>query len=109
MGTQRTGGDRATESDPGGTDRGEGIPSAWFWGIPGRFQESMRERESEVAESCPTLCYPWTVACQASSSIRFSRQEYWSELPFPSPGDLPNLGTEPRSPTLHFDISSFIR
>ena len=42
----------------------------------------------------------WTVAHQAPPSIGFSRQEYWSGLPFPSPGDLPNLGIEPMSPTL---------
>ena len=41
----------------------------------------------------------WTVACQAPLSMGFSRQEYWSELPFPSPGDLPNPGIEPISPT----------
>ena len=40
---------------------------------------------------------PWTVAHQAPPSIGFSRQEYWSGLPFPSPGDLPNPGIEPRS------------
>ena len=45
----------------------------------------------------------WTVACQASLSMGFSRQEYWSGLPFPSPGDLPNPGIEPRSPTLEAD------
>ena len=43
---------------------------------------------------------PWTVAYQASPSMGFSRQEYWSGLPFPSPGDLPNPGIEPRSPAL---------
>ena len=43
---------------------------------------------------------PWTVAYQAPLSIGFSREEYWSGLSFPSPGDLPNPGTEPRSPTL---------
>ena len=43
---------------------------------------------------------PWTVAYQASQSIGFSRQEYWSGLPLPSPGDLPDPGIEPRSPTL---------
>ena len=43
---------------------------------------------------------PWTVAHQASLSMGFSRQEYWSGLPFPSPGDLPNPGTEPASPAL---------
>ena len=40
---------------------------------------------------------PWTVAYQASQSMEFSRQEYWSGLPFPSPGDLPNPGIEPMS------------
>ena len=40
----------------------------------------------------------WTVACQAPLTMRFSRQEYWSVLPFPLPGDLPDPGTEPVSP-----------
>ena len=40
---------------------------------------------------------PWTIVCQAPLSMGFSRQEYWSGLPFPSPGDLQDLGTEPRS------------
>ena len=43
---------------------------------------------------------PWTIAHQASLSMERSRQESWSELPFPSPGDLPNLGIEPTSPAL---------
>ena len=43
---------------------------------------------------------PWTVAYQTPLSMGFSRQEYWSGLPFPSPGDLPDLGIEPKSPTL---------
>ena len=43
---------------------------------------------------------PWTVAYQAPPSMGFSRQEYWSGLPFPSPGDLPNPGTEPGSPAV---------
>ena len=64
-----------------------------------------------VAQSCPTLCdpmdslrphglfeTPWTVAHQAPLSMGFSRQEYWSGLPFPSPGDLPNPGIKPASP-----------
>ena len=46
---------------------------------------------------------PWTVAYQAPPSMGFSRQEYWSGLPFPSPGDLPNLGIKPGSPALHSD------
>ena len=96
--------------------------------------------ESEVAQSCPTLCDPvdcsppgssvhgilqarilewvaisfsiqvlssiqffvtlWTVAIQVSLSMRFSRQEYWSGLPFPPPGYLPNPGIKPMSPAL---------
>ena len=46
---------------------------------------------------------PWTVAHQAPPSMGFSRQEYWSGLPFPSPGDLPDPGIEPRSPALQAD------
>ena len=46
---------------------------------------------------------PWTVACQAPLSMRFSRQEYWSGLPFPPAGDLPNPGIEPGSPELQVD------
>ena len=46
---------------------------------------------------------PWTVARQARLSMEFSRQEYWSGLPFPAPGDLPDPGTEPRSPALLVD------
>ena len=40
---------------------------------------------------------PWIVACQAPLSMRFSQQDYWSGLPFPAPGNLPNLGIEPKS------------
>ena len=46
---------------------------------------------------------PWTVAYQASLSMGFSRQEYWSGLQFPSPGDLPDPGIEPESPALQAD------
>ena len=49
---------------------------------------------------CETL---WTVAYQASLSVGFSRQEYWSALPFPSQGYLPDPGTEPGSPSLRAD------
>ena len=45
----------------------------------------------------------WTIAQQAPPSMGFSRQEYWSGLPFPSPGDLPNPGIEPTSPALQAD------
>ena len=46
---------------------------------------------------------PWTVAYQAPPSMGFSRQEYWSGLPFPSPGDLPDPGIEPGSPAFQAD------
>ena len=46
---------------------------------------------------------PWTVARQPPLSMEFSRQEYWSGLPFPSPADLPDPGIEPRSPALQAD------
>ena len=46
---------------------------------------------------------PWTVAYQAPPSMGFSRQECWSGLPFPSPGDLPDPGIEPGSPALRAD------
>ena len=57
-----------------------------------------------VAQSCPTLLQsPWTVARQDPLSMKFSRQEYCSGLPFPSPGDLPDPGIKPRSSALQAD------
>ena len=55
----------------------------------------------KVTQLCPTLCNPWTI-----QSMEFSRSEYWSGYPFPSPGDLPNPGIEPRSPALQVDSLS---
>ena len=46
---------------------------------------------------------PWTITYQAPQSVGFSRPEYWSGMPFPSPGDLPDQGIEPGSPTLQAD------
>ena len=48
----------------------------------------------------------WAVDCQAPPSMGFSIQEYWSRLPFPSPGGLPNPGIKPRSPTLQANTLS---
>ena len=53
-----------------------------------------------VTQSCLTLGKPKDVALQAAQSMEFSRQEYWSDPGFPSPGDLPDPGMEPRSPAL---------
>ena len=60
-----------------------------------------------VAQSYKTFCDPMNkkLACQAPLSMEFSRQEYWSGLPFPSPGDIPNPGNEPRSPASQADLS----
>ena len=55
-------------------------------------------------QTCPTLVTPWTVPYQAHLSMGFSRQEYWSGLSFPSPGDLPDPGTEPGSPAPQADF-----
>ena len=51
-----------------------------------------------VAQSCLTLATSWTITHQAPMLIGFPRQEYWSGLPFPSPGDLPDPGIKPASP-----------
>ena len=56
-----------------------------------------------VAESCPSLASPWTVALQVPLSMGFPRQEHWSDLLFPSPGDLPIPGIKPGSPVLPAD------
>ena len=53
-----------------------------------------------VAKLCLTLVTPWTVTCQTLLSMGFSRQEYWSGLSFPPPGDLPNMGIRSGSSAL---------
>ena len=59
-----------------------------------------------ITQSC-LFATPWTGACRAPLSMEFSRQEYWSGLPFPSPGDLPDPGIKPRFPTLQADSLPF--
>ena len=71
-----------------------------FWSMPWKWKWSRL-----VAQLCLTLCdhgpfTPWTVAYQAPPSMGFSRQAYWSGLPLPSSGDLPNPGIKPVSPAL---------
>ena len=78
-------------------------PKSWSF----RFSISLLNQYLELI-SCEVKSFshvrlfatPWTVAYQDPQSMGFSRQEYWSGLPFPSPGDLPNPGIEPGSPTL---------
>ena len=65
-------------------------------------QEQISDGGGLVAK-CPTLATPRIVAWQAPLSMGFFRQEYWSGLPFPSPGDLPNPGIEHESPALQAD------
>ena len=63
----------------------------------------LSESESEVTSRVQLFATPWTVAYQAPPSMRFSRQECWSGLPFPSPGDLPDPGNEPGSSAVQAD------
>jgi len=59
-----------------------------------------------VTKLYPTLVTPWTTVHQAPLSMGFPRQEYWSGLPFPSPGHLPDPGIKPESPSLREDSLS---
>ena len=99
------------------------VPDMWRVGLRqrqvdsrGRFLRANAVGSADIRSACSLLpllsilfkslscvrlfATPWTVAYQASPSMGFSRQEYWSGLPFPSPGDHPNPGIEPRSPAL---------
>ena len=66
-------------------------------------QSRARERSEVVAYRVRLFAILWTVASQAPLSMEFSWQEYWSGLPFPSPGNLPDLGFKPGSPTSQAD------
>ena len=80
--------------------------SPWGCRVRHGWATSLTHCESEVkvlvTQSCSTLCN-----CRAPPSMRFSRQEYWSGLPFPSPGDLPNPGIKSRSPVSQTDSLPF--
>ena len=91
------------------------LPSDW-WGSSLLLEDSREDSRAPsnffwcwerlsvlVIQSCPTLCDPIDCSPPGSSVLRFSRQGYWSGLPFPSPGDLPNPGIEPGSPALQAD------
>ena len=94
-------------------------PWSCFWTFSSLHKESSRllvvtpinpvtpspieKQKMKLLSHVQLFAAPWTVAFQAPPSMRFSRQEYWSGLPFSSPGDLPDPGIEPRSPTLQAD------
>ena len=80
------------------------VSSVYSHGI--QMRSCLQEQFCEwwlVLKLCPALATPWTEACQAPLSMGFSRQEYWSGLPFPSPGDLPDPGIKPKSPAWQAD------
>ena len=74
----------------------------WTWGCIRLDNLKERKKVKVKSLSCLTLCDPMDCS-PPGSSMQFSRQEYWSGLPFPSPGDLPNPGIEPGSPELQAD------
>ena len=72
------------------------------WAFPQEYKVSLTLKV-KVIQSCLTLVTPQTVVCQAPLSVEFSRQEYWSGLPFTSSGALPHPGIEPGSPESQAD------
>ena len=89
---------------PLGTCGEYSVPAGWKWGLT----EIMSINGSAYLLNCVRFfAAPWTVACQGPRSMGFSRQEYWSGLPFPPPWDVPGPGTEPTSlvsPALQVDF-----
>ena len=63
----------------------------------------MQKQEPKLLSRVQLFATPWTVAYRVPPSMGFSRQEYWSGLPFPSPGDLPDPRIEPGSPQVQAD------
>ena len=76
------------------------FPCFWF-----KFRQVMKDENDSVRHLVMSnSAIPWPVACQASLSMKFSKQEYWSGLPFTSPGDLPDPGIEPGSSVWQADF-----
>ena len=69
------------------------------------WEKYLKERKCWSLSRVLFFVTPWTIACQAPLSMKFSGQESWIAFPFPSPGDLPNPGIEPRSSALQADSS----
>ena len=67
------------------------------------FSWEKKKKKVKSLSHVQPFATPWTVAYQAPPSVEFSRPEYWSGLPFPSPGDLPDPAIEPGSPALQAD------
>ena len=80
-----------------------GVGSRWLCHCPFRVRG---EEGTLVHCLCALVTHPWTVGHQVPLFMEFSRQEYWSGLPFCFPGDLPDPGTKPGSPTLQADPST---
>ena len=96
MGTQHAAAAKLLQLCPTLCDPIDGSPPGFPrpWDSPGKntgvgchflLQCMKAKSEREVAQACPTLVTPWTAACQAPPSMGFSRQEYWSGMPLPSP------------------------
>ena len=90
-----------------GAQRKKNIHPSVYSNIFRMIIHKVKGSESEFAQSCLTLCQPIDCSLQVSHSMGFSRQEYRTGLPFPSPGDLPNPGIEPGSPALQADALSW--
>ena len=90
---------RLTHAPPGTSLLGARQP---YWKMKSIYGEG-EKTELKSLSRVRLFAIPWTVAYQAPQSMEFSRQEYWSGLLFPSPGNLPNPGIKPRSPTLQTD------
>ena len=82
---------------------GEGSFKQKREGGDGELQERVEMCSAELLSRVRLFAIPWTVARQAPLSMEFSRQEYWSMLPFPSPGALPHPGIKSGSPVLQVD------
>ena len=74
---------------------------------PGIFINTLIEVWTYMVSRVWLFVTPWTIACQAPLSTGFPRLEYWTRLPFPSLGDLPNPGIEPRFPAMQANSLQF--
>ena len=96
-------GQEATVRTGHGTQTGSKLGKEYIKAVychPAYLTSMQSEKKVKLLSHVRLFATPWTVAYQASQSMGFSRQEYWSGLPLPSPGDLPDPGIKPRSPSL---------